>query len=373
MEYAPVKTQFLRAGRLTHSQQHPGQHGGAGGGTSGGPTRMCCGLSVATRTAAHHRQQHTSARAPYARIGGSRAMQRLGQISDQVSMMTTLPEAAPAVAECVPAAAAGYKPLQGKRALVTGGSRGVGESCCLRLAELGCDVAINYARTADRAQGVKKACEELGVTAVCVQADVSTDAECKRLVEESVAGLGGLDILVNNAGFTKYIDFADLDAVQESDWHELMSANVYGQFNVGRAALPYLRQSGEGTIVNLGSQSGIGNGASSIPYGVTKAACHGLTRMMSRAFAPEVRVNCVAPGFINTEWQMVSTAESTDISALKFEADSAEHQATLEEVAEGTLLAKACGPEDVADAVLSFVVFNKFVTGEILSVTGGEK
>jgi NAD(P)-dependent dehydrogenase (short-subunit alcohol dehydrogenase family) len=148
---------------------------------------------------------------------------------------------------------------------------------------------------------------------------------------------------------------------------------MYGQFNVGRAALPYLRQSGEGTIVNLGSQSGIGNGASSIPYGVTKAACHGLTRMMSRAFAPEVRVNCVAPGFINTEWQMVSTAESTDISALKFEADSAEHQATLEEVAEGTLLAKACGPEDVADAVLSFVVFNKFVTGEILSVTGGEK
>jgi 3-oxoacyl-[acyl-carrier protein] reductase len=301
-------------------------------------------------------------------------MHRLGRIADQVSMMTTLPEAA-APAEVVPAAgdAAGFKPLHGKRALVTGGSRGVGESCCLRLAEFGCDVAINYARTADRAEGVKAKCEALGVKAVCVQADVSTDAQCKRLVDETVAALGGLDILVNNAGFTKYIDFSDLDAVQESDWHELMSANVYGQFNVGRAALPFLKQSGEGSIVNLGSQSGIGNSASSIPYGVTKAACHGLTRMMSRAFAPDVRVNCVAPGFINTEWQMVGTAQSSDLSVLKFESDSAEHQAKLDEVAAGTLLDKACGPDDVADAVMSFVVFNKFVTGEILSVTGGNK
>ena len=301
-------------------------------------------------------------------------MHRLGRIADQVSMMTTLPEAAPAAGVHVAqAAAAAYKPLQGKRALVTGGSRGVGESCCLRLAEFGCDVAINYARTADRAEGVKARCKALGVNAVTVQADVSTDADCKRLVAETVAALGGLDILVNNAGFTKYIDFGNLDAVQESDWHELMSANVYGQFNVGRAALPYLKQSGEGSIVNLGSQSGIGNSASSIPYGVTKAACHGLTRMMSRAFAPHVRVNCVAPGFINTEWQMVGTAQSTDLSALKFERDSADHKARLQQVAAGTLLAKACGPDDVADAVMSFIVFNRFVTGEILSVTGGNK
>ena len=88
---------------------------------------------------------------------------------------------------------------------------------------------------------------------------------------------------------------------------------------------------------------------------------------------PHVRVNCVAPGFINTEWQMVGTAQSTDLSALKFERDSADHKAKLEQVAAGTLLAKACGPEDVADAVMSFIVFNRFVTGEILSVTGGTK
>ena len=198
---------------------------------------MCCGLSVATRTGLGYRSGQQQGVAT--QRGGNRAgaMHRLGRIADQVSMMTTLPEAAPA--EVVPAAGvAGFKPLQGKRALVTGGSRGVGESCCLRLAEFGCDVAINYARTADRAEGVKAKCEALGVKAVSVQADVSTDAECKRLVDETVAALGGLDILVNNAGFTKYIDFTDLDAVQESDWHELMSANVYGQFNVGRAALP---------------------------------------------------------------------------------------------------------------------------------------
>ena len=145
---------------------------------------MCCGLSVATRTATAQQRPGPSS---------ARAMRRLGAVVQQVVEMTTLPEAAPAPA----AATAGFQPLKGKNALVTGGSRGVGESCCVRLAELGCNVAINYARTAERAEGVKAQCEALGVKAVCVQADVSRDAECKRLVEESVAGLGGLDILVN--------------------------------------------------------------------------------------------------------------------------------------------------------------------------------
>ena len=149
---------------------------------------MCCGLSVATRTATA--QQQGPRPGP---SSSARAMRRLGAVVQQVVEMTTLPEAAPAPA----AATAGFQPLKGKNALVTGGSRGVGESCCVRLAELGCNVAINYARTAERAEGVKAQCEALGVKAVCVQADVSTDAECKRLVEESVAGLGGLDILVN--------------------------------------------------------------------------------------------------------------------------------------------------------------------------------
>ena len=152
-----------------------------------------------------------------------------------------------------------------------------------------------------------------------------------------------------------------------------MKANVYGQFNVARAAFPYLKASRKGVVINLGSQSGISNSASSIPYGVTKAACHGLTRMLSRAFAPHVRVNCIAPGFINTEWQRVSTASSSDLSSLKFEEDSEEHRAKLEEIRSGTLLDKACGPEDVADAVMGLVVFNTFVTGEVVSVTGGKK
>jgi 3-oxoacyl-[acyl-carrier protein] reductase len=278
-----------------------------------------------------------------------------------------------ALAHCAAAGSAPL-PLKGKKALVTGGSRGVGESCCLQLAALGADVAVNYARTADRAAGVVEKCQAFGVKAVAIGADVSDDDECARLVADTVSALGGLDILVNNAGFTRYIPFADLEAVTRESWDSLMSANVYGQFNVGRAAYPHLKAAeGGGVIVNLGSQSGISNSASSIPYGVTKAACHGLTKMMSRAFAPHVRVNCIAPGFINTEWQRVSTAASTDLSALKFEQGSDAHEARLKEVAAGTLLDAACGPDDVADAVMSFVVYNKFVTGEILSVTGGAK
>ena len=105
------------------------------------------------------------------------------------------------------------RPLKGKRALVTGGSRGVGESCCLQLAALGADVAVNYARTADRAAAVVKKCEALGVKAVAIGADVGDDEQCIRLVEQAVSALGGLDILINNAGFTRYILFEDLAAV----------------------------------------------------------------------------------------------------------------------------------------------------------------
>ena len=134
------------------------------------------------------------------------------------------------------ALAAAQLPLQGKRALVTGGSRGVGESCCLQLAAMGADVAVNYARTADRAASVVAKCAAMGVNAVAIGADVGDDDECVRLVQETVAALGGLDILINNAGFTRYIPFEDLDSVTREAWDSLMSANVYGQFNVRPSA-----------------------------------------------------------------------------------------------------------------------------------------
>lgn len=146
--------------------------------------------------------------------------------------------AVPRIEAAATAATDTAKPLAGKRALVTGGSRGVGESCAVRLASLGCDVAINYARTADRAQAVVETCEALGVKALAVQADISTDEECKALVAKAVAGLGGLDILVNNAGFTRYLALDQLDDVTEEMWDSLMATNVKGQFNVARAAFP---------------------------------------------------------------------------------------------------------------------------------------
>ena len=248
--------------------------------------------------------------------------------------------------------------LAGKRALVTGGSRGVGAATVLRLAELGASVIVNYLNEKTRADEVVQQAEIFGVTAKPVQADVGKDQDARQLVKETVETLGGLDILVNNAAITRFIDFPDLDDATDEAWASIFETNVYGTFYMTRAAAPYLKVADDAVIVNVGSLSGIGDAGSSIPYCASKAAIHNLTKTLARALAPEVRVNCVAPGGINTEWADGVKGANT-------------REARMQTMAESVHLARACEPEDVADAIVSFVTGNRFVTGQILRVDGG--
>ncbi len=248
--------------------------------------------------------------------------------------------------------------LQGKRALVTGGSRGVGAATVRQLAGLGAAVALNYNQAKERAEAVVNDIRAEGGTAVPVQADISTDAAARALVAEAVEALGGLDILINNAAITHFIAADDLEGVSEEAWETIFATNVRGLFNVTRAAAPHLKAGGEGVVVNVGSVAGIGSAGSSIPYAASKAAVHSLTRTLARALAPEIRVNCVAPGFINTEWHL----DSPDPDFLENRVRS---------VRESTLLQHVCEPEDIADAVVGLVLHSRQATGQVLIVNGG--
>ncbi len=250
--------------------------------------------------------------------------------------------------------------LHGKRALVTGGSRGVGAATVLKLAELGASVALNYNESGERADAVAATAREKGAKVVPVAGNVGVEADARRIVEEAVDALGGLDILVNNAATTHFIDFENLDGVTDQVWSEIFAVNVRGLFNVTRAASPQLKQSGEGVVVNVGSVAGVGDAGSSIPYAASKAAVHSLTRTLARVLAPEVRVNCVAPGFINTEWHA-------------WRLTPAQHQARLRDAREETLLGMFCEPEDVADSIVSLIAHNRLATGQVLLVHGGRR
>ena len=250
--------------------------------------------------------------------------------------------------------------LSGKRALVTGGSRGVGAATVKMLAERGASVAVNYVRSSDRADEVVAQAQSHGVTAVPIAADVSSPADARRLVADAVAALGGLDILINNAAVTRFTDIDDLDGVADEAWQVIFATNVQGLFNVTRAAAPHLHAGGEGIVVNVGSVAGIGDSGSSIPYCASKAAVHSLTRTLARALAPEVRVNCVAPGL--HQHRMALRPSRPDAYA----------DTNRERARTGTYLQRICEPEDVADAIMGFVLHNRLATGQVLMVHGGK-
>ena len=201
--------------------------------------------------------------------------------------------------------------LNGKVALITGGSRGVGAATALQLAKRGCHVAINCSRTADLAKQVAEQCQANGVRAAVVQGDVAADADCRRIVVETIDALGQLDILVNNAGTTRFIDFQNLDDVKDEDWDDILSVNLKGPFQCARAARAALEASDFGVIVNTASVAGMTGVGSSIPYCASKAAVINLTLSMARTLGPKIRVNAVAPGFIEGEWLRMASAKTT--------------------------------------------------------------
>lgn len=238
------------------------------------------------------------------------------------------------------------RPLQGKRALVTGGAKRIGRGLAMALARAGADVAITYRGSGDEAEHVVIDLGGLGVQAVAVACDVHHEWSVERAVDDATLALGGLDILINNAG---RFETEALERITIDQWDEMFATNTRGPFLVARHAYRQLKRA-RGRIINIGSLGGIHPWSTHAHYCTSKAALHMLSQTMAKAWAPEISVNCVAPGMIVT---------------------GGEISAGYEHYAAKTPMKRNGTVEDVAAAVLFFATGPHFITGQILTVDGG--
>jgi NAD(P)-dependent dehydrogenase (short-subunit alcohol dehydrogenase family) len=238
-----------------------------------------------------------------------------------------------------------------KVALVTGSATGAGRAIALRFARRGFAVAVNYSRSEAEANDTLAQVRALGVPAILVKATVGDDAQVRAMVGRCRAELGGLDVLVNNAGMTHFIPHTDLEAVTDAAWDEIFQVNLKGAFYASRAAMPLLKER-NGCVVNISSVAGLQGHGSSIPYSASKAAMNCLTQSLARAFAPDVRVNAVAPGPILTRWL-----------------DG--HMDHVDRAIAQTPLGRAATPDDVADVVEFLALGTGLMTGQVLVADGG--
>lgn len=247
--------------------------------------------------------------------------------------------------------------LKDKVAIITGGGTGIGQACSLALARQGCRVVINYSRSQSEAEATAKEVERLGAKAICFQADVSDDAQCKALTDAAVSAFGRLDILINSAGYTKFIPHNSLDDVAIEDWDRIFAVNVRGPFQVARAVKSAMLAGGGGAIVNISSIAAYLGSGSSVPYCASKAALNNLTIALARALAPKIRVVGVAPGFVTGRWLEQGLGRAYERTKRGFE--------------ESLPLGQVCTPESVADAVLGLLTGSDLVTGQTLVCDGG--
>lgn len=237
--------------------------------------------------------------------------------------------------------------LTGKVAIVTGSSSGIGRAVAQAFAAEGAAVVINSSTSVDAGEAVARELPD----AMYVRADVSKEQQAKALVAATTKKYGRLDILVNNAGTTRVIPHADLDAVTDDVWRRILDVNLLGTWYMTRAAVPELRKSGGGSVVNVTSIAGVRPTGSSIPYAVSKASLNHLTRLLAAALGPEIRVNAVAPGLIDTPW-----TKDWDEVRRRIRATAP--------------LARSGNPEDVAQACL-LLTRSSYCTGEVVVVDGG--
>ncbi|MFJ2745029.1 SDR family NAD(P)-dependent oxidoreductase [Streptomyces sp. NPDC087440] len=235
-------------------------------------------------------------------------------------------------------------------ALVTGSASGIGAAVARRMAAAGLRVVVNSVNSVDKGRELAAELPD----AVYVQGDVARDGGAASLVEAAVGAYGRLDVLVNCAGVTRFIDHGDLEAASPAVWREIHDVNVVGTWQAITAAVPHLRKNGAGVIVNVSSQAGVRPGGSSIPYAVSKAAVNHMTRLLAKELGPDIRVNAVAPGMIDTPW--FDGVEGVE--------------AAMEQVASVLPLRRVGRAEDIAAAVFD-LTNAAYITGEVLLVDGG--
>ncbi len=242
-------------------------------------------------------------------------------------------------------------------ALVTGAGTGIGRSAVLALARSGYDLVVNFNRSEEAARATARDAEAAGARTLLFRCDVSDDTCVRAMLDATKREFKRLDVLINNAGTTIDDEPKDFDGVKVEDWNRVFAVNVLGLFLVTRAATPLLRESPNGCIVNTCSIAGLRPGPQPLPYAASKAAVANLTKTLASALGPKVRVNAVAPGWMEGDWMQRRLGEN--------------YEGLMARRARYTPLKRCVTADEVAETMLSLIVSNRFVTGEIIIVDGG--
>ncbi len=244
-----------------------------------------------------------------------------------------------------------------KAALVTGAANGIGRSAALALARAGYDVAINFSRSDAAARDVAAEAEKAGAKTLLCKCDVADDPGVRAMLKSVGDAFGRLDVLINNAGTTTEVSPKDMDGLSVEEWDRVFAVNVRSIFSVTRAALPLLKQAPEPCIVNTASIVGLRPGPQPLPYAASKAAVVNLTKTLALNLGPQIRVNAVAPGWMEGDWMKRMLKDRyDDLMARR---------------ARATPLKRCVTADDVAETMMSLIQTNRFVTGEIIVVDGG--
>ncbi|MEM7473896.1 MAG: SDR family oxidoreductase [Planctomycetota bacterium] len=246
-------------------------------------------------------------------------------------------------------------PSESPTMLITGGATGVGKACALRFAKLGFNVCINYSRSQTDAELAKSEAEALGARAVLFKCDVSDETAVTQMVEAVRTEYGRLDVLVNNAATTEFIPAVDLDSLTEEKWDRILAVNLKGPYFCTKACSSLLSAGEGGAVVNVSSVAGQTGRGSCIAYAASKGALNTMTKSFAISLAPNVRVNAVLPGPIDSRW-IREGANDWD----------------LQEMTSDFPLPRASSPDDIAEGVLFLAVGSSMATGQLLAIDGGQ-
>src|SRR6267154_3330515 len=247
-------------------------------------------------------------------------------------------------------------PSTKRAALVTGAASGIGRAAVLALARAGYDVAINYSRSEKEAKAVAEDAGRSGVRTLLCRCDVADEAGVRAMLKTVGDQFRRIDVLMNNAGTTAAWEPKDLESLSLEDWDRVFAVNVRGLFQVTRAAAPLLRAN-KGCVVNTASIVGLRPGPQPLPYAASKAAVVNLTKTLAWNLGPEIRVNAVAPGWMEGDWMKRMLKDKYDD--------------LMGKRAKSTPLKRVVTADDVAETIMSLIEGNRFVTGEIVVIDGG--